>query len=271
MKKRRTQSPSSILTYKQCPRRYYYKYVVGLPESPSIHLVRGKVTHKVLEDFFDLDTENINMKNYEIKLKQTMQRLLFKYWEKAEKQFADLNLAKAQIVFYFEETLMMLFNWLDQFIDKIKSFDSLSFKEIFQKLKPIREQHFLSEELGVQGFVDSIEHHQEEIHIMDYKTSSRFDLNEGYKLQLAIYSLLYKEKHNKLPHKAGIYFLRHKAKYIKVDQELLDLAQNEIELIHQNTQSSDINDYPMCEGPLCKFNGGQCDFYDFCFKQKKLQ
>ena len=115
-----------------------------------------------------------------------------------------------------------------------------------------------------------IEHHENEIHIMDYKTSSHFDLNEDYRLQLGIYSLLYKEKHNKLPHKAGIYFLRHKAKYIKVDQELIDFAQGEIESIHINTATADIKDYPKCESPLCKYSSGQCDFYEFCFGNKKL-
>lgn len=268
MKKRRIQSPSSIILYRQCPRKYYYKYIVGLPESPSIHLVRGKITHEVLENFFDLDTKGINLKNYELTLKANIQELLLKYWQKYEKQLNSLDLNPDQLKFYFEETMMMLFNWLDHFISKIKSFDSLSFHEIFQKLIPLREQHFISKELGVQGFVDSIEQHGDEIHIMDYKTSSHFDLNDDYKLQLGIYALLYQRKFKKTPHKAGIYFLRYRPKHINVDKELLNYAQVEIDSIHINTHSTNIVDYPKKESGLCKYSSGQCDFYDFCFGKR---
>ncbi|MFC1801034.1 RecB family exonuclease [Nanoarchaeota archaeon] len=268
--KKRVQSPSSIILFKQCPRKYYYKYIVGLPTTPSIHLVRGKVAHEVLENFFDLKTDFITMKNYEIKLKTEIQTLLLQSWQKCQKQFESLNLTKDKLTFYFEETTMMLLNWLETFFDKIKSFDSLSFQEIFQKLIPLREQHFISKELSVQGFIDTIEDYKDEIHIMDYKTSSHFNLGEDYKLQLGIYALLYQEKHQKLPHKAGVYFLRFKPKFVSVDQNLLNFAKQEIEYVHQNTQTQDINNYPQNRSGLCKYSSGQCDFYDFCFGNKKL-
>ena len=35
-------------------------------------------------------------------------------------------------------------------------------------------------------------------------------------------------------------------------------------------QSGDLGDYPKSEGPLCKYNSGQCNFYDFCFGKRKL-
>ncbi|MCK4589939.1 MAG: PD-(D/E)XK nuclease family protein [Nanoarchaeota archaeon] len=265
--KKRVQSPSSIILYRQCPRKYYYKYIVGLPESPSIHLVRGKIAHEVLEHFFDIDTNDINMQNYELKLKEIVQNDLLKYWQKYDQQLKSLGLVDDKLKFYFQETMMMLLNWLESFFNKIKSFDSLSFKEIFKKLTPLREQHFLSKELNVQGFIDTIEQHDNEIHIMDYKTSSHFDMSEDYRLQLGIYALLYQYKYKRTPHKAGIYFLRYKPKYIKVDKDLLNYAQMEIRSIHINTASQDIKDYPKKESGLCKYSSGQCDFYDFCFKK----
>jgi ATP-dependent helicase/DNAse subunit B len=51
---KRVQSPSSINTYNQCPRKYYYQYILKLPTRPSIHLVRGNIAHSVLEDFFSI-------------------------------------------------------------------------------------------------------------------------------------------------------------------------------------------------------------------------
>ena len=45
-------SPSKINTYKKCPREFYYKYIKKIPEKKTIHLFRGTLVHKVLEDLF---------------------------------------------------------------------------------------------------------------------------------------------------------------------------------------------------------------------------
>ena len=45
-------SPSKINTYLKCPREFYYKYISKLPEKKTIHLFRGTLVHKVLEDLF---------------------------------------------------------------------------------------------------------------------------------------------------------------------------------------------------------------------------
>ena len=78
--------------------------------------------------------------------------------------------------------------------------------------------------------MDAILHVDEQVHIIDYKTNARFDMKESIKLQLAIYSLLYSELYGKMPDKVGIFFLRHKLKMMKVDEDLLKLAKQEIEL-----------------------------------------
>ena len=49
LKTARVQSPSSIITYRQCPRKYYYHYIENLPTKPSIHTIRGKIVHSVLQ------------------------------------------------------------------------------------------------------------------------------------------------------------------------------------------------------------------------------
>ncbi len=45
-------SPSKINTFHKCPRDFYYTYVEKRKTEPSIHLVKGSVVHKVLEDFY---------------------------------------------------------------------------------------------------------------------------------------------------------------------------------------------------------------------------
>ncbi|MFH1682915.1 MAG: PD-(D/E)XK nuclease family protein [Candidatus Woesearchaeota archaeon] len=267
-KPKRIQSPSSINTYKQCPRKYYYQYIQKLATLPSIHLVRGNIAHSVLENFYDLDLPSQDHERY---FKTAIQRLLLFYWQKEKQRLDQLNLNSDQIKFYFEETMLMLMNWLDQFlVDLNKEISSgSSLAEAFQKLTPIRERKYVSDKHSVQGFIDAIHHLEDEVHIVDYKTNANFEFKDSIKLQLAIYSLLYQEKHGKAPSKVGIFFLRHKLKLIAVDEELLELARREINLVHQHTQSEEIEDYPCQTSPLCRWSSGQCDFYDVCKPNNK--
>ena len=58
--------------------------------------------------------------------------------------------------------------------------------------------------------------------------------------------------------------------FIEVNEELLKLAKDQCTNIHSKVSSNDLKDYPKNPGPLCKWRNGQCDFYDICFGQKKL-
>jgi len=258
----RVESPSSIGCFKQCPRKYYYQYIKQLETKPNVHQVRGNIAHSVLEQFFDQDVSQLTLDSFELGLMEIMQDLLLREWKKADAKLNTLGLAPAQKQFYFEDTLLMLLNWLNHFVRKVYAIEG-SFPERFAKLTPIREELIQSDALQAKGIIDAIENHDGEVRIMDYKTSSHSD-EEEYRLQLAIYTLLYHEKHGRLPDKAGIYFLKDRPKFIDVDDSLLELAKKEISLIHSLTKTTDINDYPRKPGRLCKWSTGQCDFFDVC-------
>lgn len=259
---KRVQSPSSIKTFKQCPRKYYYSYILKLPQEPNIHQVRGNIAHSVLENFFDIDTSLVSLDNYETHLKMIVQRLLLKEWEKYKKELDKVKLTKEQEMHYFEDTMMMLFNWTDQFSKKISK-KTGTFQERFKELTPIRELRFVSENYSVQGYIDAIENHNGHVRLMDYKTSKSEDINE-HLLQLGIYSLLYKEKHGVLPKYVGVYFLKGQECELEVDEELVEMAKKEIEYIHHHTTTEDIHNYPKQTSPLCKWSTGKCDFFDVC-------
>lgn len=263
MSEKRIQSPSSIKTFKQCARKYYYKYILKLETFPNIHTVRGNITHSVLERFFDIDTSVIDLDNCEAHLKLIVQKLLLHEWQEKKDELDALSLPQEKHVHYFEETLLMLFNWVDLFLSKLRQ-KSGTFQERFAQLTPMRELLFISETYHTKGFVDAIETLEDgSVRIMDYKTSSSQNLNDHI-LQLAIYSLLYFDKHGVLPKQAGIYFLKGKEAIIEVDEELLNLARREIEHVHLHTATDDINHYPKTITPLCKWSTGKCDFYDVC-------
>src|SRR3989338_7328965 len=169
---KRVQSPSSINVYKQCPRKYYYQYILKLDTLPSIHTLRGNIAHSVLENFFDADLSMLNIKNFREPLQKRIQQLLIKHWN-------------------------------EKLVQKVKSFSDLSFQEIFKKLTPLRELEYQSHKYAVRGFIDAIEEMEDKRRLMDYKTSKRFHITEEYKLQLAIYALLYQEKHGVIPDQVG--------------------------------------------------------------------
>lgn len=258
----RVESPSSISSYKQCPRKYYYQYIEQLETKPNIHQVRGNIAHAVLESFFDQDVSRLTLDSFELGLMEIMQDLLLREWNKADAKLKSLGLTPAQKQFYFEDTLLMLLNWLNHFVRKVYTIEG-SFPERFAKLTPIREELIQSDALQAKGIIDAIEQYDGQVRIMDYKTSSHNN-EEEYRLQLAIYALLYHEKHGRLPDKAGIYFLKDRPKFIDVDESLLELAKKEISLIHSLTKTTNINDYPRRPGRLCKWSTGQCDFFDIC-------
>lgn len=266
---KRIESPSSINTFKQCPRKYYYQYIEKLPILSNIHQIRGNIAHSTLENFYDLDISLFNREtNYQIKFKEVIQKLLLHYWNVYRPKLDGLKLSKDQERFYFEETMLMIMNWTDHFLENIDALmkeKNIPLEEAFQLQTPLREQKFVSDHYSIQGFIDAIHCIEEEVQIIDYKTNSMFEMKDSIKLQLAIYALLYFEKYGKMPSKAGIFFLRHKLKLIAVDEELLELARKEINLIHTYTSVTEKKeDYVKKENSLCKWKTGRCDFYDAC-------
>lgn len=265
---KRVQSPSSINTFKQCPRKYYFQYIEKQPTFPTIHTVRGNIAHSVLEHFYDIDISSYNEQNYQINFKTALQKLTINFWNNYKKELDDLGLTKDQEKFYFEETMFMLMNWTNQFIasfDDYRARKMLSIEQAFEELKPIRELEYRSEKNSVRGFIDAIHNIDDEVHIIDYKTNSRFEIKESIMLQLSIYCLLYKEKHGKIPDKVGIHFLRHKPKILYADESMVETAKKELAKIHAHTESTaDIADYPKRITPLCKWSTGECAFYKIC-------
>ena len=211
---------------------------------------------------------NKQMLGRDLEDKKAVQKLLVYQWDKYGPKLNDLGLNNDKLKFYFEETMLMLMNWCKYFLADIKQLikeKNISVQEAFTELTPVREQKFSSEEYSVRGFIDAVHHCGDEIHILDYKTNARFDMKESIKLQLAIYSLLYQEKKGVMPHKVGIFFLRHKSKYMNVEPGLIELAKREINSIHSHTSSTEhVDDYPQTITPLCKWSTGQCDYYHAC-------
>ncbi|MBN1385757.1 PD-(D/E)XK nuclease family protein [Candidatus Woesearchaeota archaeon] len=264
---KRVQSPSSINTYLQCPRKYYYIYNLKLPTLPSIHLVRGSVAHSALEHFFDFGPDQRNFRSV---FQKRILELFREHWGSAD--FSGLDLSPEELQFYHDETQMMLVNWVNQFSSKMEKFMGigLSFNEAFAALTPKREVFIRDPELMVQGYIDTVEEIDGNVRLMDYKTSKTPKMTDAYLLQLGIYALLYKRRFGKVPSKVGIYFLKDTEHLLSVSEGMIRNAQAAIEQIHSLTESDKMVDYPLNPSPLCKWSSGQCDFYDYCFNGKEV-
>ena len=249
----RVQSPSSINYYKMCPQCYFYRYVMKLQLPSSIYMVRGKIAHSALEDFFKIGIDEITNGHYEFELNVILQSLLKQKWKESEEELNDLGLGSRKLDFFYDETISMLNNWFENFINKLSSIvEKSDLKSAFEELKPITEMYFKSDEHMVQGYVDAIHKIDGKVSIIDYKTSRRAELTEDYKLQLALYAMFYEEKYGVLPEYVGVDFLKHNIKYLKVDRTMVDMAKKEAKLIHQNTVSDNISDYPSTNHHYCE-------------------
>jgi|SRR3989344_6014694 len=266
----RIESPNSINTFKQCPRKYFYSYKAQLPRKDSIHTIAGKAVHETLEYLFQI--KGVDETNFELDIQHKLIEFFNKNWVNYIPKLIQLDTDKETIRNFYDGCLIMINNFLVSFIEKLnQEINNNSFKEAFEKLKPKTEVYLKSEALNVHGFVDAIHEDNNEITIIDYKTGSKDEITEEYRLQLAIYSLVYKENFNKTPKKVGISFLKHcSEKFIEVDEDFLNLAKKECKEIQTKNISNDIKDYPKNPGPLCKWRTGQCDFYNLCFGQQKL-
>ncbi len=263
----RIQSPSSINTYKQCPRKYYYSYIKKLPTRPSIHLTRGTIVHETLEYFYERPIQPVTDDRY-TQLQFHVLSLLKERWTEYEAEIASLGLTADEITFYKEETRLMLLNWLTHFWKKMQldMAAGMSFEQAFARHTPKRETEYASNEHRIRGFIDAIHESDGVVQIMDYKTSKHPVITPEYRLQLAIYAFLYKHNHGVVPHTVGIFFLKHGEQLMEVNDELIDHARLEIAWVHERTQTNDLNEYPKKASPLCNY----CDFYDYCWKQKEL-
>lgn len=268
---RRIESPSSINTYRQCPRRYYYGYIAGLPRKGSLHTVRGNVVHSALEDFYALGLAGLDSTSFEQQLSERLLSSFHLHWSSAVPELQSLEASKDEIIVFYTESLSMLNTFLQWFLGTLhKKLATLSFSDAFTALTPIVEREYASEQFKVRGFIDAIFCEEGVVSVIDYKTSRRDLISEEYRLQLGLYALMYEEVHGRRPDKAAIFFLRHGLRELSVDDDLVLSAKVACEEVHAQTCSDHIDAYPKKVGPLCRWNSGQCEFYTVCFGQKSI-
>ena len=268
---KRVESPSSLNTFLQCQRKYYYQYIENLPTKESIHTIRGTIAHAVLEKFYSLDVLSFSPEDYARQFSTAVQEIFLQEWEARAEELFALQVPSEELQRYFEDTLFMLLNWCTHFTQEFSRMFTGNILETFQRMKPVTEVEYVSEELSVHGFIDALHRKGDEVQLIDYKTNTTPEIKESMRLQLGIYALLYREKHGKAPQHVGIFFLRDRLYLFPVEEELLEYARKVLLMVHAHTSvTEDKEGYEKTVGPLCKWKTGQCDFYETCKPFEKL-
>jgi len=115
-------SPSSINTANQCPRRYYYKYKEKLPEKRNICLIGGDVVHQAIKKKADNPGED-------------MEKLFQETWQEAVPEMLELGLSREEIERYREDYRRMALNWVKDFNPSVRTSCEVKLKS--DKLKAV--------------------------------------------------------------------------------------------------------------------------------------
>ena len=253
-------SPTSINTYYKCPRSYFYNYIAKIKTGDNIHLIKGIVVHKVLEDFFKVYNKNP---------RAFILELFDETWASKEKSLNNLELTPEELKTEHDDALNMVIMYYNRHKEKIDGLILAGKVEneqhAFYLVKPkFREMYVKNEDLKVRGYIDRVhKDFNDIITIGDYKTSKRYGvgLSEDYERQMSIYSLLYHEQEKVMPDMASVIFLRYgEEPLLKVTPSVLKCALDSITDARSKTRSTNIEAYPLKEGKLC----GWCDYLEYC-------
>ena len=254
-------SPTSINTYRRCPRQFYYNYIVKIPQPSNIHLIKGNVIHKTLELFFK--------SRYESDLSTKLIGIFDKEWNGNSGKLAELKLPVGELDVQKNDCLNMLDIFVKTFNAKMEyhvwSKKAKDLGHAFNLLKPkFREKFYTSEEYNLCGFVDRINvDYDGVITVGDYKTSSRFGIGikDEYDVQCAIYALLYKLNEGTVPDFTSIIYVRFGEEVrTRVTPGQINNVIEIIKDVNSNTQTREKENYPCKESGFCKW----CSFFKVC-------
>jgi len=285
-------SPSSINTFRQCPRKWYYTYVLALDTPTTVHLIRGNIVHRVLENMFKQKFVPSG-EAFRPHMINGAKKMLDKEW----KDMDQLELSEEENEMYYEESWNMINRFFTKFCDNIQEgirmkkfsnetqgyyFTKPTFKELWiddqykiqfndkwksEKVANEDKEPF-EETLNVGGFIDSVQKDfDNNIILVDYKTSSKYQnvLSEEYTLQLAIYAYLWQKQTGNMPAFVAINYLKYdETFYIMVTPSFIKNAVRKIKDMRRFIVEAGLDEekYIANENKLCDW----CPFQERCTK-----
>jgi putative RecB family exonuclease len=214
-------SPSRIVLYDKCPRKFYYRYIEKIKEPATPSTVRGTIFHKVLEDLYrTVDFKLFYGKHWtetSESLKQLMNTFLELEWKKIGTEYEN-PFENDESEEYLEETKEFLDFYCAKEAYRLHQFfknnapESEWFQANFERnFMPKSTEEYISAN-NVHGYIDKIINvYGKGVGVIDYKTSKTslpHRIDKSHLLQLKVYSYLYHEKTGELPLHVSVYYAR---------------------------------------------------------------
>lgn len=233
-------SASSMKTYDQCPKKYFYTYISKEERKQWDHFDLGNLCHRTLEIFHESYMKDGAQH-------KSLSKLMGESFSKARQEF---NISK---------------KILSEAKSLIKAY-LLSVSKTGMPLVKGVETSFnfhLEEDILVRGFLDRIDILKDgRFHILDYKTTKNVKYLDPF--QLLIYGMWLKQEYPHIDNfKASYVLLRHKAKLKSYDFNLEDInkcKKKVIKFADNITDSMSKDKWTPIPGPLCNW----CDFKSLC-------
>ena len=241
---------SRMGTYEQCPKKYFYEYVLRLKGEPTYpeYGKLGSMGHKIIEDFYEHVTIPCDPENHFDDLIGRLYKNEFKDIEDYKRHMLD-----GLVIFLQME---------------IKRYDRLENKDIF---KPKYSELYLKSNIAGIRFTGRIDAIYEEpdgmLTAVDYKLTSSNSIGETQRQQGTVYAIMLEQELGIKFESFNFWFLRHgpnKKRVIKtvkitdklikeVNQKVFNLAEQINELRFECKQSY-----------LCRF----CGYESVCMTEQ---
>lgn len=239
-------SPSSASSYRECARRWKFRYVDRLPDPPGEAAVTGTFTHMVLEKLMQEPVEDRTV--------DRAKELAREVWPNMEnsRDYRSLDL---------DENASRNFRW-----NGWRAIEGLWELEDPGKVRvAATEQDVRVEINGVpfRGIIDRVDETDGGLVITDYKSgkapSERFSSN--YATQMLLYAAALTELQGHKPAKAQLLYLGQKVVEVEITDENLVEAVDELRTTWLAIMESCISqEFEASVGPLC----GWCPFVAQC-------
>jgi RecB family exonuclease len=236
-------SASSVKSYDQCPRKYFYNYIQKAPKKQWAHFDLGNLCHKALELF------HLEYMNFGLKKSKTLGKMMGKAFKEARKEFPNMN----------DEMLVDAKSMLMEYLDAVKASGMPLVKGV--------ETSFsfnITDTVLIRGFLDRVDVTKDGIiKIIDYKTTK----NEKYldDFQLLVYGLWLQKEYPGVDKFKGAYvLLRHGSKLKEYDFNMHDVEKVKKKLIEYADNIRNEDSWTPIPTRLCNW----CDFKDICPAQE---
>lgn len=246
-------SPSRASEYEQCPRRFFYRAIAGLPDPATEHTLRGTLAHYCLEQLFTHDRNERTV--------ATAQSYLDQAWDSTvsdEERYGHLLHLKDRLMV---ETGELVANYFA--IEAPHNFDPWG-----QELRLTAEIAGVNV-LGILDRIDRVERDgRVDYYITDYKTGkvpSGQYLDKAF-FGMKVYAVLARAALGIVPVALRLVYLRGKSpaaavRTLVVDERMLATTEAKLRQVWTSIEKSATTGvWPTRTGPLCNW----CPFQDIC-------